>query len=116
MRTRKTPAGAVNTPGAWPIAEKERMTMRSLLALVLGFLRAALGKSLAETASTAPKRPVPIARRQRVSDVIEADFLLVVRPYPVVHDQAPERWGRRERRRAALPAVVGQDDLPAVTE
>jgi hypothetical protein len=51
-----------------------------------------------------------------VSDVIEADFLLVVRPYPVVHDQAPERWGRRERRRAALPAVVGQDDLPAVTE
>ncbi|MER6066520.1 hypothetical protein ABT167_36225 [Streptomyces sp. NPDC001792] len=89
--------------------------MRSLLALVLSCLRAALGKSLAETAPTAPKRPVPIAR-QRASDVIEADFLLVVRPYPVVHDQAPERWRRRERCRAAVPAVVGQDYLPAVTE
>lgn len=90
--------------------------MRSLLALVLSCLRAALGKSLAETAPTAPKRPVPMAHRQRASDVIEADFLLMVRPYPVMHDQAPERQRRRERRRAAVPAVVGQDDLPAVTE
>ncbi|MEV8559505.1 hypothetical protein AB0478_24285 [Streptomyces sp. NPDC051917] len=90
--------------------------MRSLLALVLGVLRAALGKSLAETAPTAPKRPVPIARRQRASDVIEADFLLVVRPYPVMHEQAHERQRRRERRRAAVLAVVGQDYLPAVTE
>jgi hypothetical protein len=90
--------------------------MRSLLALVLGFLRAALGKSLAETAPTAQRRPVPIARRQRASDVIEAVFLLAVRPYPVVHEQAHERRRRRERRRAAVLAVVGQDYLPAVTE
>jgi hypothetical protein len=116
MQTRKAPAGAANTPGAWPIAEKERTTMRSLLAPVPGFLRAALGQSLAETASTAPKRPLPIARRQRASDVIEADFLLVVRPCPVMHEQAHERQRRRERRRAAAPAVVEQGDLPAVTE
>ncbi|MGW5482809.1 hypothetical protein [Streptomyces sp. NPDC004008] len=90
--------------------------MRSLLALVLGFLRDALAKSLAETVPMVPKRPLPIARCQRASDVIEADFLLVVRPYSVVHEQAHERRRRRERRRAAVLAVVGRDYLPAVTE
>ncbi|MGW0633306.1 hypothetical protein [Streptomyces sp. NPDC002758] len=90
--------------------------MRSLLALVLGFLRAALGKSRAETAPTAPIRTFLAPRCQRAADVIEADFLLLVGPYPVVHGQAHERRRRRERRRAAVLAVVGQDYVSAVTE
>ncbi|MFF4960996.1 hypothetical protein ACFY2Z_28820 [Streptomyces sp. NPDC001222] len=88
--------------------------MRSLLALVLGFLRAALGKSRAEAVPSTPIRTFLAPRCQRAADVIEADFLLVVRPYLVVHGH--ERRRQRERRRATVPAVVGQDYVSAATE
>ncbi|MGW9029495.1 hypothetical protein ACWGQ5_36340 [Streptomyces sp. NPDC055722] len=88
----------------------------SLLALILGFRRAVLGKCRAEAVPTVPIRTRSAPCCQRASDVIETDSLLLVKPYLVAHEQAQERRRQRERRRAAVLAVVGQAYVPAVTK
>ncbi|MDT0469865.1 hypothetical protein [Streptomyces gibsoniae] len=89
--------------------------MRSLLALILDFLRAVLGRRRAEAVQTASIRTLPALRCQRAADVIEADSLLLVKPY-VAHERAQEGRRQGERQRAAVTTVVGQDYVPAVTE
>ncbi|MEU1593379.1 hypothetical protein ABZ468_11070 [Streptomyces sp. NPDC005708] len=90
--------------------------MRSLPALILGFRRTVLGKCRAQAVPTVPVRTRSAPRCRRASDVIEADSLLLVKPYLVAHEQAQERRRQRERRRAAVLAVVRQDYVPAVTK
>jgi hypothetical protein len=63
-----------------------------------------------------PIRTRSAARCQHASDVIEADFLPLVKPYLVAHEQAQERRRQMERRHAAVLAVVGQDYVPEVTK
>lgn len=90
--------------------------MRSLLALILGFLRPVLGKRWAEAAPTVPIRTRPAPRCQRAADVVETESLLLVKPHLLAHEQAQEGRRRRERGRAAVGAVVGQEYVSEVTE
>ncbi|GAA3811712.1 hypothetical protein GCM10022206_57900 [Streptomyces chiangmaiensis] len=87
--------------------------MRSLVALILGFLRAVLGKCRAQAA---PIRTLSAPRCQRAADVMETESLLLVKSYLVEHEQAREGRCRREKGCTAVLAVVGQDCVSAVTE
>jgi hypothetical protein len=89
--------------------------MRDPISALLAWFLPARGKHRAETVSTVTARRLPAHRSPRPAEVIEADFLSLVRPYVVAHERAQERSRQRERRRAAVLASLGQDYVPAVT-
>ncbi|GAA2419449.1 hypothetical protein GCM10010421_00390 [Streptomyces glaucus] len=106
--------------------------MRTLLALVPSWLLAGQGKrrvpppaehTAGTTAAGSPKRRLiispspPTSCRRDWEDllVVRADGSPLVRPYLVAHERKQERRRQRDRRRAAVPATLGQDYLAGVT-
>jgi hypothetical protein len=94
--------------------------MRSLLAAVLSLFLPPRGAHRATTPPAHPNfrpptpAPRPVPPRPPL-DVIAADGMPLVRPYLAVWERERDALGRRciprERRRAAVLAMLGQDDV-----
>ncbi|MFE1453736.1 hypothetical protein ACFW7K_01215 [Streptomyces sp. NPDC058735] len=101
--------------------------MRSLLAAILALFLPARGAHRAAappqlrriSCPPAPESP-PVITCPHLADVITADGMPLVRPYVVEwereRDEHDRRRLQRERRRAAVLATLGQDDVPVPWE
>lgn len=93
--------------------------MRTLLCAFLALLLPARGKRRAAPAAPAPRpftprvTPVPLMPEPAP---LNGHEMALVRPYVIAWELAQERRRQRERRRAAVPAPLGQDypaEVPA---
>ncbi|MFE1248793.1 hypothetical protein [Streptomyces sp. NPDC058766] len=101
--------------------------MRSLLAAILALFLPARGAHRAAapphlrriSCPPAPESP-PVITCPHLADLITADGMPLVRPYVVEwereRDEHDRRRLQRERRRAAVLATLGQDDVPVPWE
>jgi hypothetical protein len=82
--------------------------MRTLLALILGWLMPAKGTHRAAPEPAAA--PAPVRRSTRPVPVpLDGEAVALIRPYLTAWETERERGRQRERRRAAVLATLGQD-------
>ncbi|GFH34025.1 hypothetical protein SCWH03_02300 [Streptomyces pacificus] len=124
-------------PGHGPHSNKESADVRTLLALLLSWLMPSTGRRRAQTAprgthappnrgtADAPARRLFITRRplgvERPAhwppltalraQILRGEDGALIRPYLIAweQEQEQERRGRRDRRRATVPAALGRD-------